>query len=182
MLGCGLPAQACLLLSSALGSLVQVGTAITVISIVAVQLSNVSTIQEFAGSLDDSVKTCLLSSDPTNGSVCNYAYLVGGLSIGLTVVIGILQVSAAIWPLCAASKWLTSCLQTKMQPMCSSCTVSRPAVQRAVCKQALQLQRPQLALAVWDQGLEQRLQYHSKACRALMMYTEPPCLACRCSW
>jgi hypothetical protein len=72
-------------------SVLQVGTAITVISIVAVQLSNVSSIQEFAGSLDDSVKTCLLSSDPTNGSVCNYAYLVGGLSIVLTVVIGILQ-------------------------------------------------------------------------------------------
>lgn len=69
----------------------QLGTAVAVIAITAVQLANVSsfTIQDIWNQ-----KICLASANFKDLSVCTYIYAVGAVSIVLTIVIGLLQVSS----------------------------------------------------------------------------------------
>eukprot|EP00882_Tetradesmus_deserticola_P010002 GHRQ01010568.1.p1 GENE.GHRQ01010568.1~~GHRQ01010568.1.p1 ORF type:complete len:228 (+),score=80.51 GHRQ01010568.1:1627-2310(+) len=78
-------ATACLV---AILSLLQIGTAVAVIAITAVNLGNV---QSFQDVLKLNQKFCLASADPKNMSVCTYIYAVGAVSIVLTIIIGLLQ-------------------------------------------------------------------------------------------
>eukprot|EP00879_Flechtneria_rotunda_P002133 GHRR01002315.1.p1 GENE.GHRR01002315.1~~GHRR01002315.1.p1 ORF type:complete len:224 (+),score=69.14 GHRR01002315.1:345-1016(+) len=98
----------------ALLSLLQIGTAVAVIAITAIQLANVQTFQGF---MDQNV--CLASGDPSNISVCTYIYAVGGVSIALTIVIGLLQlitcnmcgcgeVMDAVFTIIATGWWLVA--------------------------------------------------------------------------
>lgn len=67
----------------------QIGTAVAVIAITAMQLGNVQTWQDV---VQLNQKVCLLSDQPKNMATCTYIYAVGGVSIVLTIVIGLLQV------------------------------------------------------------------------------------------
>eukprot|EP00878_Enallax_costatus_P020428 GHUV01021599.1.p1 GENE.GHUV01021599.1~~GHUV01021599.1.p1 ORF type:complete len:219 (+),score=59.95 GHUV01021599.1:439-1095(+) len=68
--------------------LLQIGTAVAVIAITAVQLANVKSLnfQELWNQ-----KICLASANYKDLSVCTYIYAVGGVSIVLTIIIGLLQ-------------------------------------------------------------------------------------------
>jgi hypothetical protein len=70
----------------------QIGTAVAVIAITAVNLGNVQSLQDV---LKLNQKFCLASADPKNMSVCTYIYAVGAVSIVLTILIGLLQVSSS---------------------------------------------------------------------------------------
>uniref|UniRef100_A0A383VUI7 MARVEL domain-containing protein n=1 Tax=Tetradesmus obliquus TaxID=3088 RepID=A0A383VUI7_TETOB len=78
-------ATACLV---AVLSLLQIGTAVAVIAITAINLGNVQSLQD-VWKLNQ--KFCLASADPKNMSVCTYIYAVGAVSIVLTILIGLLQ-------------------------------------------------------------------------------------------
>lgn len=68
----------------------QIGTAVAVLAITAVQLAGVDSWQ---GLLNQ--RMCKASADPTNLQVCTYIYAVGGVSIVMTILIGLLQVRRA---------------------------------------------------------------------------------------
>jgi hypothetical protein len=70
----------------------QIGTAVAVIAITAINLGNVQSWQDV---LKLNQKFCLASADPKNMSVCTYIYAVGAVSIVLTILIGLLQVSSS---------------------------------------------------------------------------------------
>lgn len=70
----------------------QIGTAVAVIAITAINLGNVQSLQD-VWKLNQ--KFCLASADPKNMSVCTYIYAVGAVSIVLTILIGLLQVSSS---------------------------------------------------------------------------------------
>jgi len=87
----------------------QIGTAVAVIAITAVQLANVTSWQ---GLLDQ--KLCMASADPRNLNVCTYIYAVGGVSIVMTIIIGLLQVSTQASNLyCASTLLLTAGMQQR---------------------------------------------------------------------
>ena len=65
----------------------QIGTAVAVIAITALQLANVDS---WRGLMD--MKLCKASADPENLTVCTYIYAVGGVSIVMTILIGLMQV------------------------------------------------------------------------------------------
>lgn len=70
----------------------QIGTAVAVIAITAVQLANVNSLN-FHELWNQ--KICLASANYQDLSVCTYIYAVGAVSIVLTILIGLLQVRAA---------------------------------------------------------------------------------------
>lgn len=57
------------------------------VAITALQLANVD---NWRGIMN--MKLCKASADPENLSVCTYIYAVGGVSIVLTIIIGLMQV------------------------------------------------------------------------------------------
>jgi hypothetical protein len=69
--------------------MLQIGTAVAVVTITALQLANVDTWKDLWNS-----KLCKASADPTNSSVCTYIYAVGAVSIALTIIIGLMQVGS----------------------------------------------------------------------------------------
>jgi uncharacterized membrane protein len=85
----------------ALLSLLQLGSAVAVIAITAVQLANVSSF-----SFQDlwNQKICLASANFKDLSVCTYIYAVGGVSIVLTILIGLLQMITC--NLCGCGKYM----------------------------------------------------------------------------
>jgi hypothetical protein len=82
----------------------QIGTAVAVIAITAINLGNVQSLQDV---LKLNQKFCLASADPKNMSVCTYIYAVGAVSIVLTILIGLLQVSCS-------TAWAAGCLCNHM--------------------------------------------------------------------
>lgn len=73
----------------------QIGTAVAVVAITALQLANVDS---WSGVMN--MKLCKASADPQNLTVCTYIYAVGGVSILLTIVIGLMQVWVCVWHVC----------------------------------------------------------------------------------
>lgn len=69
----------------------QIGTAVAVLAITALQLANVENWKDLY-----QTKLCKASGDPTNTSVCTYIYAVGAVSIVLTIIIGLLQVGRGV--------------------------------------------------------------------------------------
>jgi hypothetical protein len=82
----GVDVRACLASQSTVLTL-QIGTAVAVVAITALQLANVENWKDLY-----QAKLCKASGDPTNTSVCTYIYAVGAVSIVLTIIIGLLQV------------------------------------------------------------------------------------------
>lgn len=72
--------------------MLQIGTAVAVVAITALQLANVDNWKDLWNS-----KLCKASADPTNSSVCTYIYAVGAVSIALTIIIGLMQVGSVGW-------------------------------------------------------------------------------------
>lgn len=68
----------------------QLGTAVAVIAITAVQLANVNS---FSFQEIWNQKICLATADYKNLGICTYIYAVGGVSIVLTILIALLQVT-----------------------------------------------------------------------------------------
>ncbi|KAF8057859.1 Slbp [Scenedesmus sp. PABB004] len=108
--------RGCTLCLVALLSVLQLGTAVAVIAITAVQLAGVDS---FAWAEVINQKQCLASADPKNLSVCTYIYAVGGVSIAMTLIIGLLQLVTcnmcgcgkymdAVFTVVAAGWWLVA--------------------------------------------------------------------------
>lgn len=105
----------------ALLSILQIGTAVAVLAITALQLANVDTWKDLWNS-----KLCKAGPDPTNSSVCTYLYAVGGVSIVLTIIIGLMQLITcnmcgcgkymdAVFTILAAGWWLAAGFITAAQ-------------------------------------------------------------------
>lgn len=105
----------------ALLSILQIGTAVAVVAITALQLANVENWRDLYNT-----KLCKASADPTNSSVCTYIYAVGAVSVAMTIIIGLMQLITcnmcgcgkymdAVFCVLAAAWWLAAGFITAAQ-------------------------------------------------------------------
>lgn len=106
--------------------MLQIGTAVAVVAITALQLANVDNWKDLWNS-----KLCKASADPTNSSVCTYIYAVGAVSIALTIIIGLMQVGSVGLVWMSESEGLVGAAATA--------TLPRGACQAGAISHALQL-------------------------------------------